>query len=233
MAASKRDALDKARAAFKAGDHPEALRQYEYFFDHALDEDPHSLYGVRLSYCLDEWAKLGAKYPPALDRLRQKSEEALALLNQTRTSERFHDFVAICKYLKLKEEPIQCFLAYHESDRTLASSIVRFIWDELVKNKHWAVCAEYLPKPEEKYETALAKFDQALQICKSDPSLGGDDFEEQIKGWYIRDVANLLVVLKNTGRTEAAAGLDASMAADMKSRGYSELIGKVHERVAL
>jgi hypothetical protein len=65
----QRDALDNARAAFKHGDYPEALRQYDYFFDHALDDDPAALYGVRLSYCLDEWAKLGEKYPPALESL--------------------------------------------------------------------------------------------------------------------------------------------------------------------
>ena len=59
----QKDALDRARAAFKEANYSRALEQYEYFFDHALDDDPHSLYGVRLSYCLAEWVRLGELYP--------------------------------------------------------------------------------------------------------------------------------------------------------------------------
>ena len=233
MATSQRDALDKARASFRGGDHLEALKQYEHFFDHALDDDPHSLYGVRLSYCLNEWAKLGENYPPALDRLMVKAKESVALLNQTRNPERFHDYIAICRYLKCQEQPIELFLAYHETDRSLANSVVRYIWDQLVQRNLWEVCATYLPKPKEKYDTVLSKFDQALRVCMSDPTLGGDEFEEQIKGWYVRDVANLLLVLKNIGDMEAAATLEKSMIADMKSRGYPELVARVNERFAL
>jgi tetratricopeptide (TPR) repeat protein len=233
MAPLEGHALDQARAAAKAGDYAHALNRYEHFFDHALDDDPYSSYGVRLSYCLNEWAKLGEKYPQAIRQLEQKANTALDLLNKTRNPERFHDLVAICKYLGRKDEPIRQFLSYHSSDRDLAASIVRFIWDQLVKEKHWEICADYLPEPKTNYDTALAKFDQAMHICKEDPSLGGNEFEEQIKGWYVRDLTNLLLVLRYSSKNDDAAIVLESMTTDMESRNYPELIALVRENVAV
>lgn len=89
------------------------------------------MYGVRLSFCLADWARLGEVYPPALRGLEAKADAALALLDQTREPARFHDFVAICRYLERPEEPVRRFLGYHAADRELAASIVRHIWDEL------------------------------------------------------------------------------------------------------
>ena len=233
METNPRDALDEARAAFQERNYDRALERYEHFFDHALDDDPHSLYGVRLSYCLSEWAELGEVHPLALRRLEEKAGEALALLTQTRNPERFHDFIALCRYLHRTEEPVRRFLHFHASDRDLASSMVRFIWDNLVETQQWSVCEEYLAEPKARYDAALTKFDQAMGVCKSEPSFGGQEFEEQIKGWYVRDVSNILLVLKNTGRVSEASAIEACVEPDMKSRGHTSLVERVHERTAL
>lgn len=231
MECNQRDILEEARAAFKEGNYAEALEQYEYFFDHALDDDPYSLYGVRLSYCLDEWVRLGNRYPLALQRLEQKAGAALALLDQTRNPERFHDFVVICKYLERPEEPIRRFLGYHSLDRELAQSVIRYIWDQLVEEKQWLLCSEYLPLPKNRYDAALAKFDEAMKVCRENPALGGNEFEEQIKGWYVRDVSHMLLVLKNTGRDEEASSMQASVFSDMQARGCAELTHRICERI--
>ena len=107
MEANPRDALDEARAAFRERNYDTALERYEHFFDHALDDDAHSLYGVRLSYCLSEWAKLGDVHPLARRRLEEKASESLDLLVHTRDPERFHDFIAICGYLDQKSDPVR------------------------------------------------------------------------------------------------------------------------------
>jgi hypothetical protein len=231
VAPSDRDALDRARAALGAGRDAVALEEYEYFFDHALDSD-RALYGVRLSYCLGEWAKLGERYPPALRRLRSKARKALAALDETRDPERFHDFVAICRYLGREREPIRRFLTYHAKDRRIARTIVRFVWDQLVQAEHWAVCGQYVPKPRGAYQAIVTKFHQAMRICIDDPSLGGERFARQIKGSFVRDVSNLLSVLNKTGRRRVAASIRASVSADLKTRGCAELEREIDARVA-
>jgi len=54
--------LEDAKLAHESGDFVNALKFYEQFFDHALDDDPYALYGVRLSYCLDGWVKLAGEF---------------------------------------------------------------------------------------------------------------------------------------------------------------------------
>ncbi len=229
----QKDSLDKARAAFRSGKYAEALDNYDYFFEHALDDDPHSLYGVRLSCCLDEWAKLGEKYPEALARLKIKRDEALALLVKTKEPEHFHDYVAICEYLKCPELPIEQFIQFHSEDTALAHTIVRFIWEELIEMKQWEVCRSYLPNPDDKYERSFVKFDEAMKVCKSDPSLGGEDFERQIKGWCVRDLSNIILVLMNSGQVDIASSIRKRASSDLESRGCSELMVQIDGRVAL
>lgn len=225
-----RKALEEARGFFKKKEFEKALVQYEYFFDHAIEEEE-SLYGVRLSYCLDEWARLGATYSPALERLQYKAEEARDLLLRNRNAERFHDYISICQYLKRDSAPIDLFLSLHKSDPELAKSVVRFIWDELVDAGHWAVCASYLFDPDANYAKALKRFDRTIAICVDDPSLGGAEFEEQIKGWYVRDVANIVRVLTNTGKPESASAILGRMESDMKERDRLDLATLIREQV--
>jgi hypothetical protein len=230
---SQRDSLDLAREAYRSGDYAAALEHYDHFFEHALDDDPHSLYGVRLSYCLSEWAKLGEQFPLALERLRLKKESALRLLEASRDPERFHDYVAICRYLKCPDQPIQQFLAYHLSDRDLSQSIVRFIWDALVASKQWAVCGCYIANGLQHCEDSLGRFDEAMSVCDSDPSPGGDEFANQIEGWYVRDVTNLVLVLRNSGRSAEAETVLARVENDCTERGRLKMLGVIHAQLAL
>lgn len=228
-----REVLKKARDAAKSGLYEEALENYEYFFDHALDEDPSSFYGVRLSYCLDEWAELGKKYPEARNRLEAKRDESISLLQTTRSPERFHDYVAICDYLDCKDLPVEKFIRIHEHDRPLAVDIVRYIWDQLVQRQLWKICREYVAQPLDKYEHHISSFDQAIAICKSDASLGGDRFEKKIKGWCIRDVSNLLLVLKNNYEVEACVDIMKRVERDLLERSYDDVFEEIQKRIAI
>ena len=83
------------------------------------------------------------------------------------------------------------------------------------------------------YEKALAKFDEAMMVCKSDSALGGKDFEEQIQGWLIRDIGNLARVLLRTNRTEEAASRLSAADADLEARNYPELTKVIKEHAGI
>lgn len=230
-APNPRETLDLARKAFRSGDFPVALELYDHFFEHALDDDPYSLYGVRLSYCLDEWARLGKRYPLALERLKQKGEIALRLFASSRNPERFHDYVAICEFLKCPDQSMREFLAYHHADRDLAQPIVRFVWNALVASERWEVCACYVASGIQHYEVALASFDRAMTVCNSNPKLGGEEFAAQIEGWYILDVTNLVLVLRNSARGIEASAVLQRAASDCTERGRVKMLDEIHARV--
>lgn len=233
MAQNPREVLEDAKHAAQSGDYSDALNKFEYFFEHALDEDPYSLYGVRLSYCLDEWIDLGEKYPPALERLHQLKEISLTQLNETKDPERFHDYMAICRYLGCADKPVTQFLHIHSHEQPLAQAIVRFIWDDLVKAEMWDICAEYLPDPKEEYEHSIAKFDEALKICQSDSRLNEEEFKQQIKGWYVVDVSNILLVLQHTGQRQAFDLIHEYAGSDLQYRGCGELLDEINQKLSL
>lgn len=233
MTVDPRQYLERARASAMSGDFSNALYNYEYFFDHALDEDPHSLYGVRLSYCLSEWVRLGKEYPEAHKRLEKKKENTRALLLETKQPELFHDYETICEHLGKEEESMEFFLFLHETEPKLATTVVRFIWDRLVTSKNWNACLAYLGNAESRYEKLLQKYDQAMSVCRSNPDIGDEDFANQIESWFVRDASNLLIVLKNTNQHELAAQIYSRVDTDTKERKCEHLKIEVSERVGL
>src|SRR5690349_21544262 len=62
--------LNEARDDARAKHYEEALEKYVWFHEHALEYRP-SMSGVRLSFALSDWVKLGESYPPALVKLRE------------------------------------------------------------------------------------------------------------------------------------------------------------------
>lgn len=229
------EVLDRARASAKSGEYPIALANYELFFDRALQDqgEDHNYYGVRLSYCLREWARLGTVYPPARQRIEEKADEALAAFEATSDDEKFHDYQAIMDCLDKSGQVLSQFLSFHRSDPALAKLAARFMWTRLIDARLWDVCAVYLGDPLKRYGQALNTFDTTMTMCKSDPSLGGEDFAEQIKGWYVRDAGNVLRVLNGIGRPEVAKQIVAEVSTDMGTRGYPELVLRIDERAAL
>ena len=225
--------LNDARKAFKENEFSLALEKYEYFFDHALDDDPSSFYGVRLSYCLNEWVKLGKKYPSALERLEEKREEAFEYLLDCRDPEKFHDYISISDHLGKLDDAIEKFNFLHESQPELANMVVRYIWKHLVTERKWDLCSAYLKDLNKNLSDALHKFDESMSICKSDPSLGGEDLEKQIRGWYVKDIGDVLLVLKYSERIEEFMSFRKEAFQKTEERGYPELVEKISERAAL
>jgi hypothetical protein len=196
--------LDEARAAFAENDFESSLAKYEWFFDHALDEDKASYYGVRLSYCLNEWSKLGEKYPNAADRFAAKCVERKRLFEETKDPEYFHDYVVISGYLNQTALALDTFMTWHESDPNLASRVVSFVWEPLLQSGAWSVCGAYVENADEFYERAIHSYCETMGICLESPEFGGEEFANEIRDWYVADVSNLLAVLTNTSRTQEA-----------------------------
>lgn len=215
-----KDALDAARAAARERRYDDALKNYEWFFDHALDDDPAAFYGVRLSYCLSEWADLGSRYPPARRRLEERRDEALALLDSTRDPEMFHDYMGICRALEDSRSPLEAFVDLHRRDPELAASAVRFIWHEVVEAGMWDVAAPYVKDAQFDYQNALEKFEQAMLVCDENPDFGGEEFADQIRGWCVADLRDLWLVLMHSNRSSEAEKIKELALGDARLRNH-------------
>ena len=228
MEKSQRNILKKARESFHIGNYADALENYDYFFEHALNDDSASSYGVRLSYCLSEWVALGEKYPEALIRLKSKRDNALNLLLITKEPERFHDYVAICEYLKNSTLAVNQFIKFHHEEPALAQDIVSFIWGELIEREKWEICNIYLANPTKKYNESLANFNVSMKYCKSNPHL---DIEKQMIGIYVMEIYNILLVLAKNNRINDIKSVREQVIEDFNSRGYTGLIERIDNKI--
>ncbi len=217
-----RVALDDARASVRDGNFAHALDRYGWFFEHALAEDSY-LAGVRLSYCLGEWADMAKDYAPALAALHQKKSHARQSFTETGNTCAFHDFISICEVLKCNGEAVKLFKDTHLLNPELAKKVVSLIWAELVTTRQWEICGNYLPHWEARYASALKTFDIAMTEDDLPSPLPPGALKAEERDEFVRRVGNMLLVLKNTDRAGEVEALLRRVNEDMAARGWTPL----------
>ena len=125
-------ALDDAREFAESGSYAEALERHEWFHENALAVRP-SLGGVRLSFALRAWKRLGDNYPPALVSLKAIRDDGLkALSSGEATRETFGDVSSINRALGEDESTIRTFEMLRERHPELATKCFSWIQDLLL-----------------------------------------------------------------------------------------------------
>jgi len=123
-------AYDAAKRLAAAGSFAEALERFEWFHHHALEHQP-SFYGVRLSFALSSWAKLGEKYPPAIESLRRIRDRDTEQVRIPGSSDHlFNDVVAINRALGENAATMNLFRDIEQAWPELARSRFRFMMRE-------------------------------------------------------------------------------------------------------
>jgi len=181
---------NEAQADTDAGQYPNALTKYVWFFQSALKYDP-AQRGVRVSFVLMSWAKLGESYPPALDKLKAVRDEAEQNVRQGKdVVNAFQDFVAINATLK-DDDNTSDFFAWLDANKPDVAKAVfdrtqNWLLPALVKTKKYAVCGKYI-NPD-------ASFKQILKLYRT--------MMEQVNqgrvGSEIKDFANQNFINKTT-----------------------------------
>lgn len=194
--------LQDAQLAHEAGDFVNALKFYEQFFDHALDDDPYALYGVRLSYCLDGWARLAQEFVGAKNQLTSKQSGCLALYLDKKQPESFHDYYAISIALGEQGIALEQFFQINESSSKSASRLIKYVWQDLIEGQHWQVCNQFLEDPVQKLDEYFSVFDEADRLQEMDISFASDTFKEHILSQLTKGVNELLLVLRHNNRVD-------------------------------
>jgi hypothetical protein len=127
MSAITQGAEDAAAKAFqdakkyaREGDYAKALERHEWYHKNALSVS-RGQYGVRLSFALTNWKRLGEKYPPALASLKAiRDEGAAAVKEGTASVDLFHDVFAINRTLGEEKATVALFKHLHANHPGLA-----------------------------------------------------------------------------------------------------------------
>ena len=224
--------LEDAQLAYQAGDFVNALQFYEYFFDHALDNDPYALYGVRLSYCLDGWAKLGQVFPGAKKRLEQKQIELLNEYQETKNCETFHDYFCICKALNQLNHALDMFSKLYKNNSKRAEKLAKYVWDDLIKAEQWELCGQLLSQPEQKIDELFAVYDEAQKLKQFEPEFDNDKFDQHLLDTLLNGVTDTVQVLRFNNRTREISKLERQFYQAVDSRNNASLTKTVHAKAS-
>lgn len=220
--------LKDAHTAHEAGDFVNALKFYEYFFDHALDGDPYALYAVRLSHCLQGWVELAEVFPGAKKGLERKMKERLEIYRSQRDPEQFHDFISISRALGTEEEAINEFLTLHHSEPKSAAKLAKYVWDDLILREHWLECSELMPESSQKLDELFAVFDEATKLKEVDNSFNTEEFDRHIVNTLLNDLQKTVMVLRQANRSDDLEALQRQFFQGVEQRNQPILSKQVH-----
>ena len=224
--------LEDAKLAHDTGDFVNALKFYEYFFDHSLDDDPYAFYGARLSHCLNGWGELAEVFPGAKNRLDAKKREVLEVYLEGRDPERFHDYLTICRVLGLESDALEQFLTLHHSEPKSAAKLSKFLWNDLINAEQWDVCSSLMEQAPQKMDELFAVYDEASRLKEFDPSFDNPRFEQHIVDTLLGDVQKVVMVLRYADRSDDIAVIQRQFYQGVESRDHSELSKQVHAKAS-
>ncbi len=177
----------------------DALVKHVWFHKNALSYRK-SLYGVRLSYALSAWDKLGKAYPPALEKLESiRSDAKQKIRTDEGTRELFHDFVAINKTLGKEAETKDLFIWLDSNKPDMAKKVFDLAQPALINTKEFKLCGNYI-EADRSFQAALKLYQTNMSLSQ-DPKFG-KKMQEFGEKKFLNDTTTLVALLTLSGRSE-------------------------------
>jgi hypothetical protein len=192
--------LREAQADADSGRYADALDKHRWIHGKSLQLNA-GMGGVRLSFALSQWRRLGEKYPPALDALRAVRDEAA---NQVRTRERafseFHDFASISRTLGEDAATAELFAWVDANKPAEAQQYYHVAQPSLVVTRNYALCGKYL--------NGAAEADRIIGMHRMNRSLqvrqGAAAFSDFAKRSFTSEATTLVALLAVNARKAEA-----------------------------
>ena len=196
------EVLNSARKNYENKKYAEALKEYKWFFDNSTKTES-AMFGVKLSYCVGEWRKLGDSYEPALNIYRAELQDRKQrLLDGESNWDLFMEFSAMCDYDGRKNEVIDVFLVIHKNNKNkeFTEKIFRPIKEDLLYSGYVSICNDYLVDPIRDVEHIIEfhKLNQNYDL-RSQANIDDDKFVDDM---YNNEAIYLLTVLEKSNRAD-------------------------------
>jgi hypothetical protein len=173
--------LHEAKRDASVGRYKDALAKHAWYHENALKHEP-AQSGVRRSFALSYWLKLGEQYPPALKKLesyRQEARKQALASNEKEVYHHFADFAAISKRLEKDKEIVELFAALDEKHPKSAKRVYHVADEALIAAEKFELCGKYLDG-DKAIERHIEMLEHNRELVK-DPRFGADigEFGEQ------------------------------------------------------
>jgi hypothetical protein len=200
--------LNAAKTLVREGRFADALSEYIWFHEHALEEES-SLRGVRLSFALGYWIELAGQYPPAREALQSiRDEKTRCLKDGAEDRELFTDVAAINRTLSNDEATYDLFCSINSRNPSFAARCARIATPALVKAFDFKLARAFIPDPEQAIEILASGFNKGIKLANrsSTPERQANITNAEVR-IYAEDVEMLIRIIGGAGEWERADAL--------------------------
>jgi hypothetical protein len=203
---SARERLTNARACILEGRYAEALVDLVWFHENALSEDA-SWSGVRRSYALDDWVRLGKVYPPAFAALEETREKsAMALLQGAADRSTFSDVAAIDGYLDATVKTYTLYKELLKAQPEVAAACGQAALSSILAAEDYQLAAQLTPDAESLVIRKSAELNHRVRLIKY------DSYSRAPARWayvcnHVEDIQELIKIKIGIGESAEAARL--------------------------
>lgn len=209
-----------AREFSTAGRNEEALREYLWLFDDGMKAMP-QYSGVRVSFLTSDLGRLGKKYPPAADAIRERRDAAKArMIADARDREAASEFAALSEALGENAAILAGFNELPAGDPRRRALGFR-VFKELVSQQRYSDALEARP-----FSLMLMLLNQVDQRSGGSVS---NEARQQLRAFLLDSAATDLEVLVGAGKLDDARNLRTKM---LEMDGSDAMKAKMAERVA-
>lgn len=205
--------LELAYEQFKNSEYEDALKNYQWFFNNAVDID--STFSGAKYRMLKEWYCLAKEYKPAYDALVEQKSKSLSIFNDKHDVESLSEYAEICYILSMDKEFIELFSRLCINDLDLAKLLFPSVEKILIDNSEWELCNLCIDDSIQNYQSILERFDELISI--SNNAFNGKHntiYERQLE----KDIQNLFWILKVGDREDEINLILAVAKEDLRKR---------------
>ena len=202
-----RERLHAGKLATMEGRHEEALQQFIWFHEHALEED-RALYGVRLSFALAYWKELGDIYPRALRELKRlRDRKAETLLCGAGNRGLFHDVEAINETLSQQVKTYTLFVRLLKVQPELAKACASLALPAIVRIGKFRLAEKLMPDPVDRVTRLGAELNDDIERHADKRRGLRAATRKALIHIFVEDVRHLSSILVARRRFEEAEGI--------------------------
>ncbi len=166
------DYRNKTQDLVEKGKYEEALKCTIWFHHHALEHD-YAMRGVRLSYALSDWRRLGEIYPPAAEALKKTRDEKEKKLREGMGNrDLFSDAVALNRTMEEQMKSVALFEFISEEDSAKAREYWHSASDVILEQGRYDIAQKF-----------ITDFEADFLIKKELYQLKADHYQKPKPGW--------------------------------------------------
>ncbi|UTF61092.1 hypothetical protein [Gilvimarinus sp. DA14] len=190
--------MQKIHSLVEQEKYAEALSMHQVYF--AESRDAEGQFGVRLSFALADWAKLGELYPPAMTALQNiAAEHKEQLLDGRGDFDMMMEFASINEYIGDPRATIEVFRAVDQAYPEQSRSLFFAVREELFAQQEYQLIHKFVEDPIYAFEQA--RNHRELRLSQARKGKYKMDLFQMDKV-YSRSVHELLQMTESLGLIE-------------------------------